>query len=72
MTGMMGPDYTERDLLHVALELVDGALVQVAAEQREEVGGEEQRLHQGALGQLARHLEDGVRPGRFKKPHKKP
>jgi len=39
----------EQVLLHVALELMDGAFVQVPAEQREEVGGEEQGLHQGAL-----------------------
>lgn len=48
--------------LYVALELVDGALVQVAAEERQQVGREEEGLHQGSLGQLLGHLEDGVRP----------
>ena len=37
-------------LLHVALQLVDGALVQVAAEKGEQVGGQKKRLHQGTLG----------------------
>ena len=51
---------------------MDGAFVEVAAEQSEEVGGEEQRLHQGAVGQLACHLEDGVRPGTFREDLRNP
>lgn len=36
---------SEQILLDVALDLINGAFVQVPEEQREEVGGEEQGLH---------------------------
>lgn len=52
----------KQDSLHVALQLVNGALVQVTAEQREQVWGQKERLHQWTLGQLTRHLEYCVRP----------
>ncbi|TNN51682.1 hypothetical protein EYF80_038094 [Liparis tanakae] len=35
-------------------------VTQVTAEERKQVRGQEERLHQGALGQLPRHLEDSV------------
>lgn len=50
------------DSLHVAFQLVHSAFVQVAAEEREQVWGQEERLHQWTLGQLTGHLEDAVRP----------
>lgn len=53
---------TNRDSLHVAFQLVHGTLVQVATEEGKQVGGQEQRLHQGAVGQLFSHLEDDVCP----------
>lgn len=56
-----------RVLLHVVLELIDGAFLQVPAEQREEVGVVEQGLHQGAMWQLTCNLEDDVCPRIFKR-----
>lgn len=38
------------------------AFVQVAAEECEQVWGQEERLHQWTLGQLPSHLEDAVCP----------
>lgn len=51
-----------KDLLHIALELIHGAFVQVTAEEREQVWGQEERLHQWTLGQLTCHLEYYVGP----------
>lgn len=50
------------NLLHVAFELINGAFVQVPAEEREQVWGQEERLHQWTLGQLTCHLEYYVGP----------
>lgn len=50
------------DLLHVVLELLDGAFVQIATEQCEQIGGQAQRLDEGRAGQLPRHVENRVRP----------
>lgn len=50
------------DSLHVAFQLMHSALVQIAAEECEQVWGQEERLHQWTLGQLTSHLEDAVGP----------
>lgn len=52
------------NLLHVAFQLMHSALVQVTAEESEQVWGHEERLHQWTLGQLSRHLEYCVGPKR--------
>lgn len=56
------------DLLHVVLELLDSAFVQIATEQREQIGGQAEWLDEGRAGQLPRHMENRVRPS--KKEHK--
>lgn len=55
-------------LLNVVFQLIHSALVQVTAEESEQVRGQEERLHQGTLGQLSRHLEYCVRPKRQQEP----
>lgn len=52
------------DLLHVILELLDGAFVQIATEQREQIGGQEEWLDEGRAGQLPCHMENRVSPSR--------
>lgn len=53
---------TKKDLLHITFQLVHGALVQVPAEEGEQVRGQEEWLHEGTLRQLSCHLEYSVSP----------
>lgn len=50
--------------LHVALQLMYSAFVQITAEESEQVGRKEKWLYEGTLGQLSCHLENCVSPRR--------
>lgn len=62
--GGKGYFNTGMDLLHVVLELLDGAFVQIATEQREQIGGQEEWLDERRAGQLPCHMENRVSPSR--------
>lgn len=57
--------FINRDLLHIAFELMDGPLVQISTEERKQVGGQQKGFNKSCLGELPGNMEYCVRPKRL-------